>query len=120
MTSHDDWLTEADLDALVDGGQIEPVAQAPVARLAGEVVAQLERTLSGLGQAIADIPWASDVDALAAVRERVERLAYVSEDVALPALDGLLRLLDQAGQPDFGIHLGAWCTELDRTLGERT
>ncbi len=114
--SDDDWLSEKDLHTLVDAGQITPVADSPVARLANDVVAQLERTLSGLGEAMEGFPWQSDVDALRDVRSRIERLAHAGDHVALPALDRLLRQLENAGQVDFAQRLVTWCREVDEAL----
>jgi len=113
----DDWPSEADLDALVDLGQIQPVAEAPVVQLAQRVIDQLERTLGGL-QGMAGGAWQADVDALSGVRARVARLAYAPEGVALPALDRLLHELERAGQTDFAARLDALCDDIDRVLAE--
>ncbi|MEN0067385.1 MAG: hypothetical protein AAGA48_34965 [Myxococcota bacterium] len=115
----DDWLSESDLDALVDAGQIAPAAQSPVAALASQVVAQLERTLGGLGATLSDAAWNADVAALEAVRGRVDRLAYAPDAMALPAFDALLGELERAGQVDFVVRLQSWCSEVDQQLGER-
>lgn len=114
-----DWPSAADLDALVDSGEIASTAGSPVAKLAADVVTQLERTLGGIGDTMVDVPWQSDVEALADVRRRIEGLAEAGEVVALPALDRLLRELDRAGQPDFVQRVLAWCSDVDHALESR-
>lgn len=62
--------------------------------------------------------WQDEIGGLQRARRQVAPLTEAPEPVALPALDELLRLLHQAGTPEFAARLVGWCDAVDRALAE--
>lgn len=108
----DDLLTGEDLDALARKSRVDATG---VGHLTQEVCEQLSREMIRMQGRARGGPWGDDIEAIQAAMACVQDLTTrASEPEILDALQGLLPLLQEAGDPWFPKRLMAWIDTVRR------